>query len=34
LVSVPVDPQAAAVDLLGPDDGYFGGGVSWQARFD
>jgi len=34
LISVPVDPQAAAVDLLGPDDRYFGGGVSWQARFD
>ena len=34
LVSVPVDPDAAPVNLLGSDDAYFGGGTSWQARND
>jgi len=34
VISVPVDPEAAPVVLVGPDDGFFGGGLSWQARYD
>jgi len=34
LFSIPVDPQATPATVLGPGDAYFGGGTSWQARFD
>lgn len=34
LLSVPVESREPAVVLVKPEDGYFGGAVSWQAAFD